>query len=89
MQYSVTYSTTHTINMSYSPSLYDELLEISRVTKTIKAYTYKVVDTVNERVFVIQDICTQRRSSVHGQRLRYYHDPDLDHRGPAYAGSLR
>ena len=38
---------------------------------------YKVVDTINERVFVIQDICTQRRSSVHGQRLRYYADSAL------------
>ena len=38
---------------------------------------YRVVDTINARVFVIEDICTKKRTSVHGQRLRYYADADL------------
>ena len=29
---------------------------------------YKVVDTVNERVFEVEDICTGRRQTVHAQR---------------------
>ena len=39
---------------------------------------YRVVDTINERVFVIEDIIRHKRTSVHGQRLQYYADNNLN-----------
>ena len=39
---------------------------------------YRVVDTINERVFEVEDISTGRTQTVHAQRLRFYADGLLE-----------
>ena len=39
---------------------------------------WRVVGTVNPRVWVVEDIVTLKRDSVHGQRMKYYADKTLN-----------
>ena len=38
---------------------------------------YRVVATINDRVFEIEDICTGKLQTVHAQRMRFYADSRL------------
>ena len=39
---------------------------------------YKVVDTVSEWIYILEDIVTLKRSTVHVQRIRFYHDASFE-----------
>ena len=45
--------------------------------KVIWQGPYRVVDTINEWVYVLEDVVTLERQSVHAQRLKFYHDASL------------